>query len=159
MTDNSSFDAEEELRARGLPIPEPVDIFADREEASGAQLEPVKQESPDGRSAHEKGVKLDKGKPSMFMGFMNYFFRAACAVAEISKLGARKYTWGGWRTVENGYERYTDAMLRHMAEEAQGNLYDPETGMLHAAHAAWGANARLELLLDEHPLVDPNFEG
>lgn len=170
MTDTPEFDAEAELAARNIPIPEPVELkFEDATEdepldltAKDEVVETLEFEGqfdPTGKGAHDKGSKLDGGKPSVFMGFMNYFFNAAAAVAEISKFGARKYTWGGWKTVPNGRERYADAELRHIAMEAGGELYDPETGMLHAAHGAWNANARLELILKDHPLRDPNFEG
>ena len=41
---------------------------------------------------------------------------------------------------------YTDALYRHLLAESPD---DPDTGLLHAAHAAWNALARLELLLKE----------
>jgi hypothetical protein len=47
---------------------------------------------------------------------------------------------------------YADAMARHQVDEARGGLYDAESGMLHAGHAAWNALARLEKLLEELPL-------
>jgi hypothetical protein len=49
--------------------------------------------------------------------------------------------------VENGINRYTDAMLRHMLEEFSGHDHDEETELLHAAHTAWNALAILELKL------------
>lgn len=155
------FDAEAALAKHNIPMPEAVDPFENDEVTIelDERFEAKGQFDPNGKDPHSKGSKLDGGKPSVFMGFMNYFFNAAAAVAEISKFGARKYTWGGWKTVPNGRERYADAELRHIAYEAGGELYDPETGMLHAAHGAWNANARLELILQDHPLKDPNFNG
>ena len=47
----------------------------------------------------------------------------------------------------DGERRYTDAMLRHLIREGAGESVDPETGIAHAAHAAWNALARLELAL------------
>jgi hypothetical protein len=41
-------------------------------------------------------------------------------------------------------------MVRHLLAEAETDI-DPESGLLHAAHAAWSALARLELML-----MDPN---
>ena len=38
-------------------------------------------------------------------------------------------------------------MARHILLEGEGEVRDPETGMLHAAQAAWNALARLELYL------------
>ena len=53
----------------------------------------------------------------------------------------------GWLAVPNGCERYTDAMYRHLLAEATGQQCDAESGLAHAAHAAWCAMARLELML------------
>lgn len=99
-----------------------------------------------GRSAHEPGAKLDAGKqrPALVLG---NFARALSAVADVGTYGAKKYTPNGWRTVPNGVERYSDAMMRHWLQEQQGELCDPETKLLHAAHLAWNALARLELML------------
>ena len=79
----------------------------------------------------------------------DYFPRAIQAVGDISTFGARKYAWAGWESVEDGFARYSDAMVRHLAKEGAGEIYDPDSGLLHAAHTAWGAMARLELLLRE----------
>ncbi len=103
---------------------------------------------PTGRSAHEAGAKLDGGKvrASLVLGD---FARALRAVAQVGTFGARKYTARGWLTVPNGVERYTDAMLRHWLADAAGESYDPDSELHHAAHLAWNALARLELLLRE----------
>lgn len=94
-------------------------------------------------------IKYDKGKPCTYRGLVGYFPRAATAVAEISTFGANKYAWSGWEQVDDGFNRYSDAMMRHIMAEATGETHDPDSGLLHAAHAAWGAMARLELYLRE----------
>ena len=71
------------------------------------------------------------------------------SVAMVGTYGAAKYTDNGWRSVPAGQERYTDAMLRHLLAEAQGLERDHESELLHAAHTAWNALARLELMLAE----------
>ena len=63
--------------------------------------------------------------------------------------GANKYTDNGWMSVPNGVQRYTDAMYRHLFSEAVGEQCDRDTGLAHAAHAAWNALARLDLMLRE----------
>lgn len=104
------------------------------------------QSDPTGRSAHEPGAKLDAGKirASLVLGG---FSRALAEVSKVGTFGAAKYTDNGWRTVPNGFERYSDAQIRHLLQEASGEQVDPESGLLHAAHTAWNALARLELLL------------
>lgn len=104
---------------------------------------------PNGKEAHEPGSKLDAGKVCSFQGALAYFPRAINAVAEISTFGATKYAWKGWETVPDGFNRYSDAMVRHLIKEGTGETIDPDSGLLHAAHVAWGALARLELLLKE----------
>lgn len=98
---------------------------------------------------HQPGAKLDQNKAPIFRGLIDYFPRALTAIAQVSNFGANKYMWRGWETVDNGIFRYSDAMIRHVAAECSGEIVDPESGLLHAAHAAWGALARLELMLRE----------
>lgn len=97
-------------------------------------------------------IKYDGGKPCVFRGSIDYFPRAIEAVSEVSTFGAQKYAWKGWEGVEDGYARYSDAMARHLISEGKGELVDPDSGLLHAAHCAWNALARLELKLrDDYP--------
>lgn len=98
-------------------------------------------------------VKYDGGKPSTYRGVVQYFPRAVNAVAEISTFGAKKYAWNGWEAVPDGIARYSDAMVRHLFKEGAGEDVDPDSGLLHAAHLAWGALARLELILRERENV------
>lgn len=94
-------------------------------------------------------IKYDGGKSPIYRGAVSYFPRAIGAVAEVSAFGASKYAWKGWESVPDGFERYSDAMVRHLAYEGQGEVLDPDSGLLHRAHAAWNALASLELLLKE----------
>lgn len=107
------------------------------------------ENDPTGRDPHELGAKLDAGKPSLYRGAIDYFPRAIDAVARVSTFGASKYAWKGWETVPEGFERYSDAMVRHLIAEGKGEVVDSDSGLLHAAHAAWNAMARLELKLRE----------
>ena len=106
--------------------------------------------SPDGRSANQPGVKLDAGKSPVRRGLLEYFPRACLAVASISDFGARKYAWGGWRSVEGAVDRYGDAEVRHICYAAIQGPLDSESEMLHAAHEAWNALARLEKIIEEN---------
>lgn len=107
------------------------------------------EHDPTGRSAHEPGSKLDAGKPRPAL-VLGGFANALDAVTAVGTFGAKKYTDNGWRTVPNGIERYTEAMLRHWLKEVKGELHDPETELLHAAHLAWNALARLELMAEAY---------
>jgi hypothetical protein len=105
------------------------------------------ERDPNGLDPKAGGAKLDAGKPCMWRGAVNYFPRALSAVAAISTFGAAKYSWGGWRTVPEGFERYSDAMVRHLIAESKEGPLDNDSGLHHAAHCAWNALARLEFIL------------
>jgi len=104
------------------------------------------EKDPLGRSAHQKGAKLDHGKARVGL-VLGDFGKALMAVSEVGTYGAKKYTDKGWLNVPYGVERYTDALGRHLLSEASGERKDPDTELLHAAHTAWNALARLELIL------------
>lgn len=106
---------------------------------------------------HKPGLKLDAGKPRLSLVIMD-FARALQEVSKVGTFGADKYTAGGWVSVPNGEQRYTDAMLRHLLQEATGETLDQESGLYHAAHTAWNALARLDLMLREIGTQTPKFE-
>lgn len=106
------------------------------------------EKDPDGLDQHESGAKLDANKMALFTHLINYFPGALVEVCDVSEYGARKYTTDGWKTVKDGRRRYTDAMARHLFAETI-ELYDTESEKLHAAHLAWNALARLQLMLEE----------
>lgn len=103
-------------------------------------------EDPHGKVAHEPGAKLDAGKPRVAL-VLGGFSRALLEVSKVGTFGANKYTDSGWLSVPNGVKRYSDAHLRHTLQEAGGEELDQESQLLHAAHTAWNALARLELIL------------
>lgn len=103
---------------------------------------------PRGLDAKEPGAKLDGGKPRMGLVLFG-FARALQEVGRVGTYGATKYSDNGWISVPDGERRYTDAMMRHLLREASGEDCDADTGLLHAAHAAWNALARLDLALRE----------
>lgn len=92
-------------------------------------------------------IKYDGGKAPIYRGVLSYFPRAISAVASVSAFGASKYAWNGWEGVDDGINRFSDALVRHLAYEGSGEVNDPDSGHLHAAHTAWNALARLELML------------
>jgi len=101
---------------------------------------------PNGLAPHVVGAKLDSGKNRLGL-VLGDFANALEQVGWIGTGGAAKYTPHGWLSVENGQERYTDAMLRHIIKHCKGEKVDPDTKLLHLAHAAWNALALLELEL------------
>ena len=104
------------------------------------------EHDPTGRRPNEAGAKLDAGKNRLGL-VLGSFSRALQAVGEVGTYGANKYSANGWIEVPDGAARYTDAMLRHYLKEAAGETCDADTQLLHAAHTAWNALARLDLML------------
>ena len=100
-------------------------------------------------------VKNDQDKPRVDL-VIGGFPRALLAISEVGTMGAKKYTDNGWQQVPNGFIRYSDAGQRHYLMGKIDNL-DEESGLLHLAHEAWNALAKLELFLIEeaNPLSRP----
>lgn len=69
-------------------------------------------------------------------------------IVKVYHAGAKKYYPGSWKSLENGFERYRAAMLRHMMEYMKGERIDKETGCYHLAQMAWNCIAML--YLDKH---------
>ena len=107
----------------------------------------VREADPNGLSQHVPGAKLDTGKLPVFSSLLVHFPRALAEVTKVAMYGEGKYSAMGWREVDQGIMRYSDALARHLMDEALGRSLDPESGLRHAAHVAWNALARLELLM------------
>lgn len=104
------------------------------------------EHEPHGKKPTDPGAKFDAGKIRMGL-VIHGFPNALREVGRVATYGAAKYSPNGWRHVPDGVERYTDAMYRHLLQEAAGDEIDAESELMHAAMAAWNALARLELRL------------
>lgn len=99
---------------------------------------------PNGLKSNDPGAKLDQGKP--MASLLKQFGLALLEVSKVSTFGANKYSIGGWQSVDNGVQRYDDAMMRHWLKEHLEEI-DNDSGLMHQAQVAWNALARLELIL------------
>jgi len=106
------------------------------------------ESDPTGRKAGDAGAKLDQGKVRVGL-VLSGFSNAIIEVSKVGTYGANKYSDNGWMSVPDGQKRYCDAQLRHMMKTFGGEEVDADTGLLHLAHEAWNALARLELKLRE----------
>ena len=114
-------------------------------------VERVRYESED--AIKTGAVKYDAGKSPIFRGAVAYFPDAIAGVASVSAFGASKYAWKGWRHVPDGIDRYSDALVRHLAAEGKSEILDPESGLPHHWHVAWNALARSELIYHSQPAL------
>jgi hypothetical protein len=99
----------------------------------------------------EGAKKFDADKIPVYEGFDRYFPRAKLCLAMVSEYGFRKYgSWGGWKKLLDGIVRYTSAKSRHSIYQEIEGAYDAgDSGLPHAAHEAWNAMAKLEMLLEQ----------
>lgn len=69
-------------------------------------------------------------------------------IVRVYHSGAKKYGPNRWQNLEDGFQRYKAAALRHLLEYEKGERVDADTGCLHLAQFAWNAIAML--YLDKH---------
>lgn len=81
------------------------------------------------------GVKLDENKPRM-ADMILCFQEVLSELCKVYEFGANKYGDENWKYVENGYNRFKNAMMRHFLSNRR---YDQETGILETAHVAYNA--------------------
>lgn len=99
------------------------------------------QAEPPSRGA---GLKFDGGKPRPTL-LMKGCAWALKGVSAVLAFGAAKYAEDSWRQVENGVERYSDALMRHLLAWMGGEENDEESGMPHLWHAATNIMFLIEL--------------
>lgn len=78
----------------------------------------------------ELGKKYDSGK----LDWTLLPFSSLEGAVRVLMFGAEKYGRFNWELVENGEQRYTAALLRHLFSYISGEKTDPETGMCHMSH-------------------------
>lgn len=75
------------------------------------------------------GVKFDTGKRQW--GLLPW--DALKIVVDALMFGAKKYSPGNWRLVDNAEERYKEAAMRHLVAVFEGEWIDLESGLPHLA--------------------------
>lgn len=118
--------------------------------------------------ARAHGVKLDQGKPPVYTEFLMQFPRAIRLIARVGEKGTQApgHVRSGWKSVDRGHERYSDAFGRHilkeilLATEAEPVSPDPMHDLLwEAATVAWNDLARLEHLIRANPGAAERLDG
>lgn len=69
-------------------------------------------------------------------------------IVKVYHAGSKKYGDNNWQNLENGFERYRAALMRHLMEYMKGERVDADTGSWHLAQVCWNAIAML--WLDKH---------
>lgn len=90
-------------------------------------------------------------KPKPFAGFVGRFPRAIFAVSEVSLFGTKKHNVPlmdmSYLCLPDGANEMREAKMRHVLNEAISGPIDVDFQLFHAAHEAWNAMARLEIML------------
>ena len=102
-----------------------------------------------------EGIKFDDGKPRIGEMIID-FKEPLLELCKVWEYGANKYSKSNWKEVENGLERYTNAMIRHLLSEEKSPV-DDESHLLHASHIAFNALARLYFMLQERQLKPRDY--
>lgn len=100
--------------------------------------------SPIITGAQGTGMKYDSGKPRwslMMRGLPNFLE----GISKVLTFGASKYAADSWKGVPEGYERYRDALYRHLSAIERGEKLDPESGLPHWHHVGCNAGFCSEL--------------
>lgn len=139
--DHFGHPAQEELLARIKAYEEAVtekvdDIAHARSIHYPGGLECTK---PTVRSVMDEAIKYDHGKPA----FDLIPSKALEEVAKVYGYGANKYSRRNWEKGMN-WCRIFGAIMRHAWAWMRGETLDPETGLHHMAHAAFGCLALIE---------------
>lgn len=95
----------------------------------------------------EEGIKYDDGKPRLAEMIID-FKEPLLELCKVWEFGANKYSKSNWKQVDNGKDRYTNAMLRHLVQE-DDCLVDDESKLLHASHIAFNSLARLYFIIKD----------
>ena len=75
----------------------------------------------------EEGLKDDNGK----LRYDLLPFESIDEIIKVLNYGCKKYKPNSWQKVEDGIERYTAALLRHLSLWRQGEDIDTESGLTH----------------------------
>jgi hypothetical protein len=79
----------------------------------------------------QEGKKFDQEK----LRFSLLPFKSLELITEVLEFGAKKYDVNNWMYVTDPKTRYFNALMRHLIAWWQGEKHDPETRLLHLAHA------------------------
>lgn len=95
------------------------------------------------------GRKSDGGKPAFHLIPPGPLFQ----LAELYEAGAQKYKPRNWE-LGISWGRIFAAIMRHLWAFWGGEELDPETGIPHPIHAAWGCLALVEYMTTHRELDD-----
>lgn len=102
----------------------------------------------------EKALRFNTGKPKLSM----YPTNAMIEVTKVWEKGLEKYPKDNWKQLygPETIPAVLDSALRHIIEMLDGNHFDKESGLLHAAHAICNLQMAIEWYYKEGLVVRYN---
>lgn len=101
-------------------------------------------------------LRYNEGKPELSRVLQ--FGSALAKLAKVMEQGSIKYEDGNWLKGGKPVREYLDSGMRHLTAFESGEIWDPDTGCHHLAHAAWNFLAAMRLCFDDLPDLDPEFD-
>lgn len=98
------------------------------------------------------GIKYDTDKARLAEMIVD-FRKPLEELCKVWEFGANKYEKSNWKKLDNGIDRYSNALMRHLIAE-DICIYDNESNLLHAAHIAFNALARLHFIIENEELFN-----
>lgn len=92
-------------------------------------------------------VDVEKSKPFAF--FLHQFPLSIEEVARLMETSMYRHSYEGWRHIPGGYDRYTEAFLRHVMKEAKDEEWNSEDECYEIISTLANALIRAELFLIE----------
>jgi hypothetical protein len=80
-------------------------------------------------------------------------------IVKVYTSGANKYGENTWQLLDNGYERYKAALLRHLTAIEGGEIIDKESGLPHTAHVMWNSIALNHYLKTNRKVIYKDIPG
>lgn len=103
------------------------------------------------KNEEEKGLKFDTGKP-LVGTILDVFPNALMGIGQLIEFGTHKYpSPTNCLLVNNGNNRYKNALMRHLIKHSGGEIIDKETKLPHLYAVAWNALILIEFFIKEHP--------
>ncbi len=96
-----------------------------------------------------ENAKYDQGKNRLDLVFPSIIEE----LGKVRTYGVQKYKDpDNWKRIDDAKQRYTAAAMRHFEAWRKGEIYDPESGIMHLSHCA--CNLMFLISIQQEELID-----
>lgn len=101
----------------------------------------IEEVDENGNTIHKESFKNDRADHKLMWELLPLDLIED--IVRVYTFGAEKYAPNTWQNLDDGYNRYKAALMRHIVAYEKGDALDDESNIHHLAHAAWNAIAML----------------